>query len=389
MGQTLLHRHMPVVADHTAKGMGATPRGAEAPTAPSWRERWLTRDRIVVGVAMLSMWTVCAVITVHLCVSYADGGRQEKTAFDNVRLRTVEMPTVVVFDTIGQKCGAVLVECFFSQFRPTSQGGPVERDCEGIITQRSTSLSGEYLEAHILNQTKARSGGFVFRTFLDYISVDFEVVRNNNDNTTSPVTNITECGRDWGGRQGSRLGDQDITYATNAMLVPIADETLITTEQRFPRLDTTNLGTPVYAGLNHQSLLSFRLSQEHFVDGRVVNKASFKNTQFDLAVRPKHPVVAFSITVQADSFEVQQIKHIAGESLFTLMGAVFGWVSVLTGASIQGLLVASYLLHKSYSRKTARLQSLECGADTPLLHRPSSTDGSSGAHAVTPADADA
>ena len=322
--------------------MCATPRGSEGTDERlSWRERWVTRDRLVLGVVAFAMWTVCVVITVYLCVTYTESSRKEKTALDNVRFEAVETPSVIVLSRIGARCGVAMSGCFFLHFRPTSHGGVVERNCTSIVTQRSTSLYGEFSEAHILNQTEARREGFVFRTLLDYIAVDFEVVRYNNDNTTTPVTNASECGQDWQGRR---------QIPTNAMLVPIADQKFLDEDNRDPRLDTTNLGTPVYAGLNHQSLLSFRLSQEHFVDGRMLSKVSFKNTQLNLANNPKN--VVFSISVQPDSFEVQQIKRIAGESLFTLMGAVFGWVSALTGASIQGLLVASYFVHQRHlSRK--------------------------------------
>ena len=204
----------------------------------------------------------------------------------------------------------------------------------------------------------------MFYTLLDYIAVDFEVVRYKSDNTTTPVTNMSECGQDW---QGGR------SLATTAMLVPIADEKLVDEDNRDPRLDTTNLGTPVYAGLNHQSLLSFRLSQEHFVDGRVTNTASFKNTQFDLAVKHQEPIVIFSLVLQADSFEVQQIKHLAGESLFALMGAVFGWVSALTGASVQGVLVAAFIFHHTSLKAAARRDGRGDGGglETALLQAPS------------------
>eukprot|EP00754_Rhynchopus_humris_P010667 Rhum_TRINITY_DN14167_c2_g2::Rhum_TRINITY_DN14167_c2_g2_i4::g.69730::m.69730 len=363
--------------------MGATPRtsAAHAEAQPlSWSVRWVTRDRLALGVIAVAMWTVCVVITAHLCVTYTDSGRKEKTALQNIRLQEVEMPSVVVLDAIGARCGCVMTGCFFSQFRPTRHGGAVERACDEIVTQRSTSLYGEYSEAHILNQTKARRDDFVFRTLLDYVAVDFKVVRYNNDSTTTPVTDVSECGRDW---QGGR------SVATTAMLVPITDEKLINDDNRDPRLDTTDLGTPVYAGLNHQSLLSFRLSQEHFVDGRVTNTVSFKNTQYDPAVQHQDPGVTFSLVLQADSFEVQQVKHIAGESLFALMGAVFGWVSALTGASVQGVLVAAFIFHHTRPKAAARSDGGGySGLEAALLQPPSSSAAAGGQGRETPTEGD-
>ena len=149
--------------------MGATPRSsvadAEAVPPLSRRERLVTRDRLVLGVIAFAMWTVCVVITVHLCVTYTESGRKEKTALQNIRLQEVEMPSVIVLDAIGARCGAVMTSCFFSQFRPTTHGGAFERTCDEIVSQRSTSLYGEFSEAHILNQTKARRGGLCSTRF--------------------------------------------------------------------------------------------------------------------------------------------------------------------------------------------------------------------------------
>ena len=302
---------------------------AEEGTAPG---RWFTPLRAAMALIAVGVWAIVIVIAVDLVNKYLDSGRKEKTSLTRVKQQHVEFPWVIVIDAAGSLCKVRMTGCAFSH----AARGTVE-NCNDIIHARQVDLNGDMTGTFILNQTRARSQNFVFETGVDFLVLLFQITKNDPvTNTTQLVANGTQC----------QVPGSLFDYV---MLLPIAD-TAVMERVGQGTSEVHDFGTPVYAGLNHLSLLSFSLSQERFVDGRVVNTTSFKNTQIYTPLSP----LGFSILVQPDGFLVSQVKHLQGDSVVTLLGSVFGWVGVLTGTSIQGFLLAVAAfsaLHASKARE--------------------------------------
>ena len=306
--------------------------------AESKSGRWLTPQRVAMALIAVSMWAIVIVMTVDIVNKYLNSGRKEKTSLSRVKQRRLEFPWVVVVDSVGTHCKAALSGCAFSHAAKDSLS-----NCEEVIYKHKLDLGGDMTDTHILNQTHAREKGFVFETAMDFLIMLFVVVKDDPVlNHTYLVSNRSDCRE-----------DKAASEWMNVVLVPIADTELMERVGQGTS-EVHEFGTPVYAGLNHQSLLSFSLSQERFVDGRVVNTSSYKNTQIYSSEKHPEDPLGFNVIVQPDSFVVSQVNHLEGDSLVTLLGSVFGWVGVLTGTSIQGLLltvIAFRMLHANKARE--------------------------------------
>eukprot|EP00754_Rhynchopus_humris_P010653 Rhum_TRINITY_DN14167_c0_g2::Rhum_TRINITY_DN14167_c0_g2_i2::g.69689::m.69689 len=300
--------------------------------------KWFTPQRVAMALIAVTMWVIVIVMTVDIVNKYLSSGRKEKTSLSRVKQQRLEFPWVVVVDSVGTYCKAALNGCAFSHAAKDSL-----HNCNEVIYPRKLDLDGDITDTHILNQTHAREKGYVFETAMDFMMMLFVVVKDDPVlNYTYIVTNRTDCRE-----------DATTSEWMNVVLVPIADtEVMERVGQGTSKVH--DFGTPVYAGLNHQSLLSFSLTQERFVDGRVVNTSSYKNTQIYISERHPQDPLGFNVIVQPDSFVVTQVNHLEGDSVITLLGSVFGWVGVLTGTSIQGLLltvIAFRMLHASKARE--------------------------------------
>ena len=297
-------------------------------------QRRCSRSNFLLVVIAVAVWATVVVMTVRLVRTHLDSGRKEKTSLAQIMTSRIEVPWVIVMDEVGTRCKSVMTTCLFSNFRAKNIA-----DCNNLISTGSIQLYTRTSDAHILNQTHARSRDLVFTTPLDFLMMLYTVVREDAaTNMTYPVYNASEC-------RSSPNSDEWM----NVMLLPIADATVIDKVGR-GMVSASDLGTPFYAGLSHQSILAFSLSQEFFVDGRVTNKSSYKNTQIYNKRATSDPL-AFEVVMQPDSFEVSQVKHLEGDSPITLLGGVFGWVGALTGSSIQGLLVAVIAFHQVRAHK--------------------------------------
>ena len=280
-------------------------------------------------IVAVAMWTVCTIMTIDLCVKHFRSGRKEKTDLERTTFREMDPPWVMFVGEIGTKCDLVPVACEFNKFKE-GEPQPSDQSCLPAIERRQLSFYGKQMHGYLLNQSTARDASFVYQTLFDSIAVTF-VVAKVSLTSTQPVQNMTECGLD------DLFGGPPVS----ATLVPIADAKTVTKLQGGKAV-VSDLGTPLFVGFNHFSVLSFTLQQEHFVGGGLTNSSTFKTTQFALP-----PVPQFSLTtlIYPDTFHVTHVKHIEGSTIVSLLGNVFGWVGVWTGASIQGVLVSALALY--------------------------------------------
>ena len=320
-------------------------------TSTSTFRKWFTPSKILIACIGLAVWAIVIAMTVDLVNKYLDSGRKEKTSLSREKVTRVEFPWVVVVDQVGTHCKAAISGCAFAHAVSSKFDS-----CNGLITKQKLTLDGDTTDTHLLNQTHAREKGLVFKTRLDFLLLIFTVFKEDPvTNVSKLVFNRAEC-RD----------DPATSEWMNVMLLPIADTALMASVTA-GTAKAGDLATPVYLGLNHQTLLSFKLSQEYFVDGRVTNTSSYKSTQIYSSEKGPLDALGFNIIVQPDSFQVSQVKHLKGDSLVTLLGSVFGWVGVFTGTSIQGLLLAVIAFHQLRLHK-AREKALDDREDILLAH---------------------
>ena len=303
------------------------------------RCRKLRTSEIVALVLSVSMWGVVAYILHGMVQDYLETGRKEKTSIEQSRFSSMQSPWLLVASQVGQHCSWSPYYCEFSPLRKnhsSNSQAATSYDCLNCYQPATIDVLGDPLEVHLFNATCLHALNVSFKSQLDSIHTAFAVV----DPDGYAVIDVDSC--------YDYVEDRD-AFATT---IPVGDEDSV---QKLQNGSATiqDFGAPVYVADNHYVPMSFEVSQEEYSNGRLVNHTSFSTTQFAL---PKHWIdetTIFYMSIYPSSFTVQRVIHTQGESLGTLLGGMFGWIEVFTGACVQGLIMSSLAAYKSFEKRKA------------------------------------
>ena len=261
--------------------------------------------RFVRLLILLILWGICAFFIVSLSVDYVETGRKNTIDIETELIEDLSVPWLYAPTVLGDRCALQLEECLF-------QKGGMERgtNCTTAVT------TPEGKEPYIVNSVLLRELGIGFTNPLDYLRMVFTARYRDTRRLVDPTSSLpTECG----------------FYASESStwISLLGDDVVIKAIAQGKTLNERDRPAPVYIGFGNVASISYKLSQQQYINGTIKNSTEFTTTQFsDVA---KNTIV---VHVQPASFDITKIKHKPGQSLLDLLGSIFGWIGIFTGTCI-------------------------------------------------------
>ena len=294
------------------------------------------------------IWALVLYIMVDLVQEFWASGRKEKTSVQQEELPQMGSPWLAILTDVGrsEKCMWVEKFCVFTPMREDPATGGLARDtyeCRECFQNTSYHLLGRTFPAILFNATCFLEMGQQMESQLDQIEMALAIVYTD---TGEAVTNMTTCFDD---------PEEERGYA---IVIPAGDEQHVARMQN-GAASLRDWSAPIYLAYNHYAPISFEMSQEEFADGRIVNTTRFSATQYSILPRLRYRADATVITASffPSSFSVQRVVHANGETILGLLGGMFGWIGVWTGACVQGLIFSMMAMYQARQKeKEAALQ---------------------------------
>ena len=274
--------------------------------------------KIVRMVILLALWGICAFFVVKLSVDYVETGRKNTIDIETELIEDLSVPWLYAPTVLGDKCALQLEECLFQK---TGIEGSKVINCTTAVK----TPVGE--NSYIVNSVLLRELGIGFTNPLDYLKVVFTVRYNDTRELVDPTFSIpTEC---------DFYSSESSTWVTL-----LGDDVIMNAIAQGKTINERDMNAPIYIGFGNVASISYKLSQQQYINGTIKNSTEFATTQFsDVA---KNTIV---VHVQPASFDITKIKHKTGQSFLDLLGSIFGWIGVFTGACIFSVLdtaIAAY-----------------------------------------------
>eukprot|EP01059_Diplonema_ambulator_P010278 TRINITY_DN2028_c1_g3_i4.p1 TRINITY_DN2028_c1_g3~~TRINITY_DN2028_c1_g3_i4.p1 ORF type:complete len:311 (+),score=60.07 TRINITY_DN2028_c1_g3_i4:65-997(+) len=263
---------------------------------------------VLKAVFLITMWGICLYFIIRLTTDYAQTGSKPSTKTESVQVDAMEAPWVLLVGDVGDK------GCFYGMsgcvFVPWGSDDSEYVSCvDAIKIQEKVSK---------LNRTTLRHLDVNFANPYDTISLHVSLLTINEANQTVTTT-FDACGLD-------RASMDDPIF------IPIGDQAVLDAIEAGQLVDAKTAGIPTIFGPGQQGQLTFTLTQEQYLNGTVRNTTEFGTTQY-----PKYNLEDIEVRIHPGSFVVQRVVHTKGQSVIDLMGSVFGWIGVLTGACMYSI----------------------------------------------------
>ena len=288
----------------------------------------LNKKEISAVVVSVLMWGIVLFMLYDMMVEYMDTGRKEKSNITQKSVDELSIPWIALESDVGMKCKWQATSCLFQ-----SPQHNASIPCMEALETHDFTFDGQPVASEFLNSTKFRNLGLKFKSQLEVAFVDYLVV--SLEPPYAPVTNISQC---------------EINYSLPFIgnFIPVVDDQGVR-KVKDGTAGIRDLGSPMFVASNHIAAMSFSLSQEEFVNGTVVNSSTFSYSQFERQVPSEY--TSLHILISAATFKVGYVEHKNGETVVTLLGGMFGWVGVWTGACVQGLLLSVFTVYINYKSK--------------------------------------
>ena len=288
------------------------------------------------------IWGLVLYIMVDLIQEFWSSGRKEKTTIKQEVLENLDSPWLSIISEVGPNCRWAEKHCSFQSMRRDPATGGLVRgnfDCRSCFENTTFYVVDQPFPTILFNASRFRELGYEMKSQLDQIEMALAVVDNVSGEI---VTNMSQCFTDPRQETGS------------AIVVPVGDRTRVTTLQS-GGTTLQDFSAPIYLAYNHYAPISFELSQTEFADGRIVNTTRFSATQYSILPRLRYKADATVISASffPSSFSVQRIVHANGETILGLLGGMFGWIGVWTGACVQGLIMSTLAAYRARQKCAA------------------------------------
>ena len=297
---------------------------------------------VVAVVVSLAMWAIVVWILYGMGEDYWSLGRKEKTAIEQTRLENMRSPWLLVLSQ-HQLCSWEAKQCAFIPFRRDEvTGGPstASYDCGRCVGGTTIDILGFPAEGLLLNSSCLHQmldddgQALSFQSQLDRVLLTFGVVDKTGAAMTE--TNISSCDP-----PGIPVSSTPMT------IIPVTDEASVRKLQT--KATKSDFNSPLRIALYHHADVLFRLSQEQFIDETVKDDMTVSMTQFK-PPDPAYPSTT-AVAIFPSSFAVQKVIHTQGETVWSLLGEMFGWIGVFTGACVQGLIMSTLAAYQSFKKK--------------------------------------
>eukprot|EP01064_Diplonema_japonicum_P035379 TRINITY_DN7654_c0_g2_i1.p1 TRINITY_DN7654_c0_g2~~TRINITY_DN7654_c0_g2_i1.p1 ORF type:complete len:319 (+),score=30.39 TRINITY_DN7654_c0_g2_i1:113-958(+) len=251
-----------------------------------------------------------------------------KTKTEITNVDTLVAPWVTLAGQLTNECKYTVTGCSYEQ--DALLGATTAASCINAIEEKPDGTI-------LLNRTTLQQFGFSFSSPFDVVVLSLSLVRVNN---TSQRVAYNDCVENyWEG--------QDL------LVVPVGDQKAASALDGDETVNLKKLGVPTFVGAGQKGQLTFSVEQEVPISGPVSNTTKFSFTQFQ-----KHPKEKIEIYILASSFTITRVVHSKGQSLVDLMGGIFGWIGVLTGACMHSLFstVVDFCDKRAEERRTKAKQ---------------------------------
>eukprot|EP01064_Diplonema_japonicum_P001866 TRINITY_DN1123_c0_g2_i1.p1 TRINITY_DN1123_c0_g2~~TRINITY_DN1123_c0_g2_i1.p1 ORF type:complete len:339 (+),score=64.90 TRINITY_DN1123_c0_g2_i1:3-1019(+) len=281
--------------------------------------KYITRQTVLKATVLSLLWGVCVYFVVKLSHEYQETGQKNTVSFSIIREDAMQPPYMLTATRVPRDvCRFKLNRCEFTKDSGSVNSSVI--NCNAAVSDKKYTI-----ETSLLNATKARELGVLFKSPFDDLTLLYDLVYVKNGTLASPKA----CGLV---DHTSVARGRETELAQFA--VPIGDQSIVTSiETNDPDLDLRRIGVPSYIGYGQMAHFTFSLEQEVLIGAPAQNTTRFGLSQF-----PKYSQQdALELRISAASFLVRRIVHKEGQSLIDLMGGIFGWVGILTGACIHSL----------------------------------------------------
>ena len=274
---------------------------------------------VVAVVVSLAMWAIVVWILYGMGEDYWSLGRKEKTAIEQTRLENMRSPWLAVLLPVGELCEWRVQECGVQVF-PRNGSGTEQYACDQCVEDTS-------VEGAVLFNASCVDSMAVFCDHMDRIYLSFGVFLIGKAN---PLDELSLCFS-----ETQRTVSLDILSVPDTALHALQNGTA----------SREDLGATLRVGWAHQADLLFRLSQEQATNGSLKNDTSFTLTQFSL---PRTSPRLTHVSIFPSSFVVQRVVYTQGETIWTLLGVMFGWIGVFSGVCVQGLIMSGLVAYQKF-----------------------------------------
>eukprot|EP01060_Flectonema_neradi_P041292 TRINITY_DN9762_c0_g1_i1.p1 TRINITY_DN9762_c0_g1~~TRINITY_DN9762_c0_g1_i1.p1 ORF type:complete len:404 (+),score=51.87 TRINITY_DN9762_c0_g1_i1:56-1213(+) len=309
------------------------------------------------------LWAGLVPVVVFLTLDYKNNGSKPSSEVSIVELPVLELPWIM-FDGFFGKNGACYIELETCNFGTIECLQAMERVHEGWMENERT-LSTSYLHsAFLLNPKKLARIGVTFSNLAEFLNLKFVVKNKLDGSLVSPgdlsvlcspfldelSTTITYLGH-------TRSVDKGVAFDGNSKsrLEPNWDNRQ--NEWAAEKQSVSANGAKyITVGLGNLAILehSFSIFCLGGCDGGVqeyrdyVNRSSISVSQFS-----KHTQTYYEVRLQPASFSIMTVSQKDGTSIFDLLGTIFGWVGILTGACIYTITDELLSWTRAFVKKTA------------------------------------
>eukprot|EP01064_Diplonema_japonicum_P006635 TRINITY_DN1447_c0_g1_i1.p1 TRINITY_DN1447_c0_g1~~TRINITY_DN1447_c0_g1_i1.p1 ORF type:complete len:343 (+),score=69.28 TRINITY_DN1447_c0_g1_i1:40-1068(+) len=292
--------------------MGSDVAGEKAKSEVVWRRRVIFLRTVV----LVGLWVGVVIVTLKFADEYTDR-RKETVALEAVDVNSLDPPSLYIDTETDTDCVYVLNTCAY-----TNSSSHI--DCSSAVT-KGTGHTGD--SAHIMDSRTLLSLGVRFKTPTDLLRLVFVLVFASN-NTRADIKSCTSI--------KAKLSEAD----DSETLVPgrwqtvilLSDIAIVDAFLNNTAYDPKRMGSLSFVGYGQSAHYSFSLEQEFFIKSPPKNTTAFGMSQYPYVNKN-----ALQLLLSPSTFTVRKIQHNKGQSLFELMGGIFGWFGILVGASIYSM----------------------------------------------------
>eukprot|EP01060_Flectonema_neradi_P006649 TRINITY_DN14514_c0_g1_i1.p1 TRINITY_DN14514_c0_g1~~TRINITY_DN14514_c0_g1_i1.p1 ORF type:complete len:378 (+),score=54.01 TRINITY_DN14514_c0_g1_i1:53-1186(+) len=288
---------------------------------------------------LILLWGVCGFFIVRLTIDYMDTGRKNTVDIETYQIDDLRVPWVFAPSEIGRKCYLRPDSCAFVKMSGEGIEAEVNGDgsssasmkiipCDNVFSKIDVMLAG-----YLVNSIALRKLGIGYTNPLDFLNVTLSIRYRENDTIVDPTIDIPrEC--------------EFMMPEKSLWVALLGDDTIMNELLLGNTINERDMPAPVHIGLGNTAAISYKLLQQRFINGTIKNGSEFTTTQY--ATRTPNMV---EIRLLPLTFEVGIIKHKEGQSVIDLLGSVFGWIGVFTGACIFSVLDTAI---EAYGKKEAQ-----------------------------------
>ena len=261
--------------------------------------------QIVRMLVLLLLWGICAFFVVKLSVDYVETGSKNTIDIETERENDISVPWIYTPIPLGNKCTLQFENCVFQKWTANE------------LVNCSTAIQTPVGEnSYLVNSLSMRELGISFTNPYDYLRVSFSV----RYRFTGELVN-----------SNSSIPDACDFYSSESStwIALLGDDVIMNAIAYGETINELDRPAPVYIGFGNVASISYKLSQQQYLNGTIKNSTEFATTQF--RDYQKNEII---INVLPASFDITKIKHKPGQSLLDLLGSIFGWIGVFTGACI-------------------------------------------------------